>query len=572
MSPRSFLCALAFAALLAPSVVAQPVKFFGQDPNIAASQSTINTVPANGGAASARNRFLSHLDPATVQTQSFEGFGLDDNGKNTGSFAGPPYDNGTFTPNAASCQGRRAANDPDYAGVPCVRFANREGPRRQGAPAAEPFPITELFTIGSGANAISVTGEGYRIRIDDAPVCSASNVTTAGHYCNVNNLSAGDPKPDAFPTSGDQFLKGNGELSLDFGGEPVSAWGVYITDTETTDTIVLTVRPDGQGADDSRDVRLEFRGVVNTGNTSETPGDGAVVFVGFIDKDTQYERVALSFEGAQTEGFGFDDFTVGAVAQVTSEQVTVTSAEVFNGPGWRLLSAPVGPTADDQGALVGGTGVTPNGLALINLVQGVTAGDGVSQQQYPDTSPNLLTTYNGGGRFDYELEDEAGAAVATGTALEPGRGFWWYWYDLDINPPDGTSGGGTSESVELTGFYLSAIGDEVTQTVTRAFENNSNSASNSGLPDANPAGPGGAVLPADDDFYMVGNPFADPLDVSSISVTGGTLQQCFFAWDPGTAGTQAPDAPNSTGSTGRAATSWSSRTAPTPTWWPCGRG
>lgn len=311
-----------------------------------------------------------------------------------------------------------------------------------------------------------------------------------------------------FATQGSRYLLARGSVSFNFGSTPVSAFGFYINDIETVSTVVLTLIPAGGGTP----LNVPYGGVVNSGANS-VPGNGQLNFIGFIDTEVAYERVTVSFPGTTTEGFGFDELVVGDVAQVTTTQETVTQAQIADEPGWRLLSAPV-------------QGVTVNLLALQNLVQGIPAGNGVAQAQYPSAQSNFYTSYNGGDRFDYV------SLASTGVQLTPGRGFWWYWYDLAIDPDNASFGGGTSESVALDNFALTALGTALTASVTESFADNTNGASGSG-PNGNPTGPNGELLPADDDFYMVGNPFKDPFSVSSISVTGGTLQDAFFAWNAG---------------------------------------
>lgn len=131
----------------------------------------------------------------------------------------------------------------------------------------------------------------------------------------------------------------------------------------------------------------------------------------------------------------------------------------------------------------------------------------------------------------------------TGTELVPGRGFWWYWYDRDINPDDNVLGGGTSESVALDGFFLSAIGDAVAGNPSQQFDDNTNCASDQSscsFPFTTPNGdpvlagaPPGTVTPDDDDFYMIGNPFSFPMDFSAVSASGGTMAAQGFIWNPG---------------------------------------
>lgn len=171
--------------------------------------------------------------------------------------------------------------------------------------------------------------------------------------------------------------------------------------------------------------------------------------------------------------------------------------DVSDAPGWRLLSTPV-------------QGVTVGALAGLNLVQGVAAGAGSAQPQYPLATPNLFTAYVGPtvpGAPVYA------APTATGTVVEPGRGFFWFFYDQTVAPPPGSAGGGTSRSRDLRGFALSAFGTAPTADVTQTFPR------------------------TQDEFVMAGNPFPAGLAVSGISATGGTLSTVVQAYDSGDATT-----------------------------------
>ena len=471
MFSRYSLAALVLSVVFAPCADAVPYKYFGQDAPTTAQSS----VPAGGGAASARARFLADLDPTTIGTEDFSS----------------------------------SANTP-YPGN-----GNRD------------FVDVGVFTF-TGASGATVP----------------ARIETAGGQIRSTNAAG------TFATSPSKYLLGQGGVQdgATYGGirltyqpgtgtQPFGAFGVYITDTESFGSIRITLTPVGGGTP----VVLDYTGIINTGSAGnyQLPGNSQLAFVGFIDTDQSYEQIEISFADPSgtansNELFGFDDLTVGEGRQLeaSKEQTTVFSAQVADEPGWRLLSAPV-------------EGLTVDDLALQQLVQGVPAGDGRTQQQYPDVFSNLYTAYNGGGRYDYVF------APSTGTELVPGRGFWWYWYDADINPDNNAEGGGTSQSFVLDDFGLTAIGTEIVTDVSRDYDDNTNSASDSGAGDANPdpttnGAPDGTVSPADDDFYMIGNPYAVPFLVSGITATGGTLQDPLFAWNPSNAGGVDPDDPDPT--------------------------
>ena len=207
------------------------------------------------------------------------------------------------------------------------------------------------------------------------------------------------------------------------------------------------------------------------------------------------------------------DYTTGSVARLRGTavyafsspassdfagrfQLVITPAGVVGQPdvadraGWRLLSAPV-------------DGLTVGALAAVNLVQGVPAGGGNPQPQYPDAGPNLLTAYVGP-----TAAPAYTAAPSTGFVVEPGRGFFWRFYDEAITPAPTQAGGGTSVSHDLRGFVLSATGAAPTADVTRVFPRTA------------------------DDFVLAGNPFESSFALSGLSATGGALGTVVYVYDP----------------------------------------
>ena len=176
--------------------------------------------------------------------------------------------------------------------------------------------------------------------------------------------------------------------------------------------------------------------------------------------------------------------------------------------GYRLLSVPV-------------TGTTVGTLAGINLVQGIPAGSGNVQQQYPDASANLYTTY---GPTGYAKPAD------TGTVIPPGKGFFWLWYDQAIVPDPASFGGGTSTSRELSDFRLDAATNFQNASVSQlgGFTYNGTQAAN-----GNPAVSG---------FYMIGNPFPYPVQADGIQPNLQARQSILQTWEPSgrNAGTYRP--------------------------------
>lgn len=179
---------------------------------------------------------------------------------------------------------------------------------------------------------------------------------------------------------------------------------------------------------------------------------------------------------------------------------TVTGASVVqdseNTAGWRLLSIPV-------------TDATVGDLAFLNLVQGVPAGAGDGQAQFPNGDDILFLAYT-----PASSDPDDGtyvAASATGESLVAGEGFFWYLFNNDVIPRTSLFGGGTSRSYSLSHRDLRIAGSVLTGDASVTFANSANG------------------------FYMIGNPFADPLATTGIGFTGtGSFQDNLQAYDPGT--------------------------------------
>ena len=373
-------------------------------------------------------------------------------------------------------------------------------------PIAGTLSLPLLFNNGAGLPVVTVTA-------------------TADVGAVVNNplplpLGAGDPQDGLFAAGGDQYLYVYACVTLDISA-PVHALGLYLADLESAARVRLVLRRDGTTTRDT----LRYGPIFNA--------DGQLTFVGAINKGQGYDQAEICVEGG-LEGFAIDDIVIADAAQVLAEQATVAEAAISDAPGWRLLAPPLYDVTIDM-------------IALQNLIQGVPGGGGV-QQQYPLIGSNVYTGYGGGGRWDYV------PAASTDQELVPGRGVWWYWYDRDLDPDDAAAGGGTSESISLDGFALSAVGQELLADTTVVFDDNDDCAS-SGVgcgpgqsPNADPTtvgAPPGTVSPADDDFYLVGNPYPRPMAVAAITATGGALTDAKYIWNPtNAAGSSPSDGPN----------------------------
>jgi len=186
----------------------------------------------------------------------------------------------------------------------------------------------------------------------------------------------------------------------------------------------------------------------------------------------------LAGSGNSYNAFSWQDDATSTFGAANTNQVFSASA-IFDGPGWRLVSAP-------------GTGLDVDDLAAVNLVQGITG-------QYPTADPNFFNGYAGAGTGSYATPG------SSTSGLTPGQGIMWYWFDSAFGP----FAGGTSSSVELSGFSLPTLGTELVADHSTSLADNA------------------------DAFYMIGNPFQQPFDVAGITETGtGTLGASFLAYDP----------------------------------------
>ncbi|MEM6325474.1 MAG: T9SS type A sorting domain-containing protein [Bacteroidota bacterium] len=489
MSIRHFLLgALLLGATSASAQNAAPETFYGQYVPTA----SVSALPATNGATTARNQFLGDLDPLSISFFDFES----ETAQTTTPARAPnsPLESETI----ARFDGYGSA-----AEIPAELFA-------RNAAVVNPTSGNIFGTWAtSGDNYLYAVGyDGVNTGVDASVPDNSTEIALSIRYA-PGSVTAGRA-PRAF-----------------------SAFGAYISDTEAYDTIRLTLTPLGGGTP----VVLDYGPVTNENNQTDDPrgdfpGNYQVSFVGFTDEDTRYERIDISFVGrdnapVDNEAFGFDDFVVGEINQVNGPPVVTDTDRVLDQvdePGWRLLSAPV-------------RDVTVDDLAQQNVVLGVPAGDGVTQAQYPSAGFNFYDAYQGGTRWDYV------PVPTTGTTLRPGRGFWWYWYDQAFTPNDPSFGDGTSVSVELDNFQLSATGPRLTGLFSEEFADNTNCASSfttcpAGFttPNGDPTtagAPPGTITPNDDDFYMVGNPFTFPMDFNALSASGGTMAAQGFIWNPG---------------------------------------
>ncbi|MEM1054394.1 MAG: S8 family serine peptidase [Bacteroidota bacterium] len=163
------------------------------------------------------------------------------------------------------------------------------------------------------------------------------------------------------------------------------------------------------------------------------------------------------------------------------------SYALSGGPGWRFLSAPSATTVDD--------------LAEMNLVAGVPGyypTFGVADYGY--AAPTLYTGYDG---------SNWSASAGTGEVLTPGMGFLWYFFDDAFTPSEATTNTSSAVAFPMT---LAAPASLHASDVTVPLHADGNR------------------------FNMLGNPFADPLDVTDLRTWSGgnriASRGRVYAWNP----------------------------------------
>lgn len=320
---------------------------------------------------------------------------------------------------------------------------------------------------------------------------------------------------------------GNGTLGVQPGGNDFTPGGIFVrfvndtgqdvnsvslgydlyinNDSGRSNTMSVEYAVASSAVVDPEDGSLTYIAADGLSDASaEAPGVG-----GFVVTSTPLTEIAslgtgvtipnaseliIAFRGADDGGSGSrDEFAIDNLVVMFGTQEGGTVVQTLSdNVGWRLLSMPV------DGYRVGN-------LGPLNLVQGVPGG------QYPGGAENVFTSYTGSETFS--------AAASPAETLEPGTGFYWYLYDNDVVPLPNVFGGGTSRSYSLPGRELVASGPILSSDVTRSFSENAV---------VNDDGTG------QEGFYMIGNPFDQPLDAFGISKTSGngTLVQVYQAWDP----------------------------------------
>ncbi|MEM1056865.1 MAG: T9SS type A sorting domain-containing protein [Bacteroidota bacterium] len=322
----------------------------------------------------------------------------------------------------------------------------------------------------------------------------------------AGGLSAGDEAVFEDGASSSGFTEGEdggagctGTFALSTSGDQVV---VYQTDDAGTTQYLYIVDLDGGDGFASN--------ATNSNNTALPPGltDGTTavdidpevdnaIYDGSLQTGTPAELLAAIGDEANWNGSNSAiTYSASTFSFMVSTMPTITQPLVFTTPGeddtaaaYRLLSPPV------EGFLI-------DDLADLNLVQGVDAGT-MNEEQYPNFGDNVFVSLGGNTRLDFV------PPVDTDEEIRSGQGFFWYLYDRTFDPSGG--GNGTSQSVELTGFELSATGTVPTSDVTFM--------------------PPNYAIASGTRAFLIGNPFDEDLNVSGITSTPAR-QTVIQTWDP----------------------------------------
>ena len=134
-------------------------------------------------------------------------------------------------------------------------------------------------------------------------------------------LQSGANNVGRFPISGNQYWENSQNFSLIF-SEGISAFGFYGVDIGDFNGQVVLDLYDGATLVNS----------LNIGNTIGIAG-GSVLYFGFYDLVNTYTSIVFNNTAAGTDYFGFDDFTIGRLENVTPQPVPEPGTLLLLGSG-----------------------------------------------------------------------------------------------------------------------------------------------------------------------------------------------------------------------------------------------
>ncbi len=131
-------------------------------------------------------------------------------------------------------------------------------------------------------------------------------------FIDVENWGGGTNGAGRFAISGQQYLEVDSSgFVINFDNpNGIAAFGFYGTDIgDFGGALSLTLT-----AMDGTTVTLPVPDSIGSG--TGTPQDGSVIYFGFFDTAKTYKSIAFNNDQGGVDNFGFDDFSVGSLAQV----------------------------------------------------------------------------------------------------------------------------------------------------------------------------------------------------------------------------------------------------------------
>jgi hypothetical protein len=127
-------------------------------------------------------------------------------------------------------------------------------------------------------------------------------------------VATGVSSSDQFPISGTNYYDTDGTFTIAF-SSPISAFGFYGTDIGDVNAALSLTLTGSNGTS-----------TLNVPDQIGTNANGSALYFGFYDLTNTY--TSISFAGAGDDIFGFDDFSIGTIAQVAPtpapEPATIT--------------------------------------------------------------------------------------------------------------------------------------------------------------------------------------------------------------------------------------------------------
>ena len=161
------------------------------------------------------------------------------------------------------------------------------------------------------SNLTGVETEDFEVFSDDtfAPITTdfgAAGVATLQGSGRVNTITSGTNGVGRYPISGDNYWETGHTFSLSF-GDPIAAFGFYGIDIGDFSGRVTVTTQNGE---------TNTYGIPHTVDGQ----GGSVLYWGLIDTQETFTSVAFGNTAQGTDYFGFDDFSIGSIEQVTPSQ------------------------------------------------------------------------------------------------------------------------------------------------------------------------------------------------------------------------------------------------------------